>query len=237
VLKIYYLNRITAKSFKALPGMPPTEAVVDAAMQASNIYSVSETVLLRWMQHHYNKVNPMHPKTLSNFDADLQDSLVLASVIKSHYGGNSKNLKEMKPSVFNEDQVLHNARKLIDAIVEIGLTTHLTPQDLANPSARELLLFCVQLYQGLPHYVPKAKIEFPAVLGDLVTKNIELSNPSKNPISYWVKLDGSTDFSIEEDCVKIEPGTTVNFPIKFQSRISAPVSAKLIFTNKKEGNI
>jgi hypothetical protein len=103
VLKIYYLNRITAKSFKALPGMPPAEAVVDAAMQASNIYSVSETVLLRWMQHHYNKVNPMHPKTLSNFDADLQDSLVLASVIKSHYGGNSKNLKEMKPSVFNED--------------------------------------------------------------------------------------------------------------------------------------
>lgn len=85
--------------------------------------------------------------------------------------------------------------------------------------------------------MPKAKIEFPAVLGDLVTKNIELSNPSKNPISYWVKLDGSSDFSIEEDCVKIEPGTTVNFPIKFQSRISAAVSAKLIFTNKKEGNI
>jgi hypothetical protein len=55
----------------------------------------------------------------------------------------------------------------------------------------------VQLYQGLPHYIPKAVIEFPAVLGDLVTKNIELSNPSKNPISYFVKLDGCPDFSIE----------------------------------------
>ena len=52
------------------------------------------------------------------------------------------------------------------------------------------MLFCIQLYQSLPHYVPKASIEFPAVLGDLVTKNIELSNPSKNPISYWVKLIG-----------------------------------------------
>lgn len=70
-----------------------------------------------------------------------------------------------------------------------------------------------------------------------MTKNIELSNPSKNPISYWVKLDGSSDFSIEEDNVRIEPGTTVNFPIKFQSRISNPVSGKVIFTNKKEGNI
>jgi Calponin homology (CH) domain len=127
VLKIYYLNRVTPKSFKSIPGLPANETAVDAAMQASNIYSVSETVLLKWMQHHYNKVNPMHPKTLSNFDADMHDSLVFAAVIKSHYGSNSKNLKEMKPSVFNEEQVLHNAKKLIDAVHEIGLTTHLTP--------------------------------------------------------------------------------------------------------------
>lgn len=46
----------------------------------------------------------MHPKTLSNFDADLQDSLVFAALIKSHYGSNSsKNIKDMKASVFNED--------------------------------------------------------------------------------------------------------------------------------------
>lgn len=104
VLRIYYLNRVTGKSFKGLPGIPANEANVDAAMQQSNIYSVSETILLRWMQYHYNKVNPMHPKTLSNFDADLQDSLVFASLIKSHYGANSsKNIKDMKASVFNED--------------------------------------------------------------------------------------------------------------------------------------
>ena len=89
----------------------------------------------------------------------------------------------------------------------------------------------------MPHYIPKATIEFPAVLGDLVTKNIELSNPSKNPISYWVKMDGSSDFMIEDDSVRIEPGQTVNFPIKFQSRISNTVHGKVIFTNKKEGNI
>lgn len=37
--------------------------------------------------------------------------------------------------------------------------------------------------------------------------------------------------------MRIEPGTTVNFPIKFQSRISNPVHGKVIFTNKKEGNV
>jgi len=104
VLRIYYLNRVTAKSFKALPGMPGSESNVDPAMQTSNIYSVSETVLLKWMQYHYNKMNPMHPKILSNFDADLQDGQVFAALIKSHYGVNSsKNLKEMRASVFNEE--------------------------------------------------------------------------------------------------------------------------------------
>jgi hypothetical protein len=238
VLRIYYLNRITAKSFKGLPGVPANEGTVDASMQQSNIYSVSETILLKWLQFHYNKVNPLHSKTISNFDADLQDSQVFAALIKSHYGANaSKNIKDMKTSVFNEEQVLANAKKLIDAVHEIGLSTHLSPQDIANPSARELLLFVIQLYQGLPHYIPKAQIEFPAVLGDLVTKNIELSNPSKNPISYWVKLDGSSDFQIDDDSVRIEPGQTVNFPVKFQSRISNTVQGKVIFTNKKEGNI
>jgi hypothetical protein len=54
------------------------------------------------MQYHYNKVNPTHPKQITNFDADLHDGLVIAALIKSHYG-NSKNVKEMKPSVFNEE--------------------------------------------------------------------------------------------------------------------------------------
>lgn len=47
------------------------------------------------MSYHYNKINPMHPKTITNFDADLHDGLVIAALIKSHYG-NSKSVKEMK---------------------------------------------------------------------------------------------------------------------------------------------
>lgn len=186
VLKIYYLNRVTPKSFKNLPGMPASEATVEPAMQNSNLYSVPETILLKWMQYHYNKINPMLPKRLSNFDADLQDGRVFTALIQSHYG-NVKNLKDIKTSCYNDDHLLFNAKRVIEAIHEIGLNTHILPQDISNPSSRELLLFCVQLYQSLPHYIPKAQIEFPATLGDMVTKNIELSNPSKNPISYWVQ--------------------------------------------------
>ena len=236
VLKIYYLNRVTPKSFKNLPGVPPTETGIEPNMTKSNIYSVPEAILLKWMTHHYCRVNQMHPKIITNFDVDLQDGLVFASLIRSHYG-NAQALQELKVSVQHVEQVRFNAKCIIEAVHEIGLQTHLTPNDIVRPSARELLLFCVQLYQGLPHYIAKAQIEFPAVLGDMVTKNIELSNPSKNPISYWVKLDGCPDFSIEADSVRIEPGAQLNFPIKFQSRISQQVSGKVIFTNKKEGNV
>lgn len=61
---------------------------------------------------------------------------------------------------------------------------------------------------------------FKCTLGSVVMKTITLSNTTKEPILYFVKLEGSTDFSIEEDQVKIEPGSKYNYNIKFTSRIS-----------------
>ena len=44
-------------------------------MQNSNLYSLPETILLKWMQYHYNsysqKTGLLHYKKLTNFDADL----------------------------------------------------------------------------------------------------------------------------------------------------------------------
>jgi len=114
-------------------------------MTKSNVYSVPETILLKWMTLHYCKINTTHPKTITNFDADLQDGLVFAALIKSHYG-NAQALQDMRVGVQYEDQVTSNAKRIIDAVHEIGLQTHLTPNDIVHPSARELLLFCVQLY-------------------------------------------------------------------------------------------
>ena len=108
VLKIYYLNRVTPKSFKALPDMPAIETNVDQAMQTSNLYSIPETILLKWMQFHHNKINPLHPKRITNFDADLQDGTVFGALIQSHYGP-TKALKDLKFQCFNEEQVTFNA--------------------------------------------------------------------------------------------------------------------------------
>ena len=69
VLRIYYLNRISPKNFKSLPGVSVSYSIVEVPMIKNNIYSVSETILLKWMSFHYNVVNQMHLKTLTNIDA------------------------------------------------------------------------------------------------------------------------------------------------------------------------
>lgn len=42
--------------------------------------------------------------------------------------------------------------------------------------------------------MPKTEVEFRANLGSVVSKSIELKNPSSKPIKYEVTLEGSTDF-------------------------------------------
>ena len=237
VLRIYFLNRVTPKNFKTLPGVPISESTVDQPMSKSNIYSVSESILLKWMNYHYNQVNPMHPRAIYNFDDHLRDSTVFAALIRSHYG-DAAALKDFRNLAVDNSHFIHNANCIVRAIAQIGISTHIKPEDIYEPSARELLVFCTQLYQTLPHYIPKAVIEFPAVLGDLVTKNIELSNPSKTTISYRVELlPARSDFSVEQNEVRIEPGQSIPFPVRFKSRISKQVRGKVIFTDKKEGNV
>ena len=55
-------------------------------MTQSNLYSVSETILLKWLTAHYRNMFPLEAKTITNFDLDLQDGVVLATVIRSHCG-------------------------------------------------------------------------------------------------------------------------------------------------------
>ena len=73
VFKIYLLNRVNAKSFRALAGMEASASSVDHNMSHSNIFTLSENILLKWMSHHYAKKNILTPKRCVNFDSDLAD--------------------------------------------------------------------------------------------------------------------------------------------------------------------
>ncbi|EGR31281.1 hypothetical protein IMG5_114390, partial [Ichthyophthirius multifiliis] len=136
----------------------------------------------------------------------------------------------------NDEDFLHNCEKLQNILQDIKLSTQFNAVELAIPSAREILLFIIQLSQTLPYYIPKQQpIIFSCVLGEEIAKIIEINNPTLKPISYWVSLEGSEDFKLDsEDNFRIESKGTFKYRVKFYSRVSNVQTARIAFTNKKE---
>ena len=98
-----------------------------------------------------------------------------------------KNILNLKQNCQSEDDYRYNAEKIVACLQEIGLQTPFTAADISKPSQRAMLLFLIQLYNTLPHYIPKGgPVVFSCVLGEEVIKTIELRNDTRKPVSYWV---------------------------------------------------
>lgn len=69
--------------------------------------------------------------------------------------------------------------------------------------------------------IPKTEVEFRANLGAVVSKSIELKNPSQKAISYDVTLEGSSDFRAKGSEVNIWQGA--DFVVSFVYAIAAPL--------------
>ena len=233
IIRMFLLNRVTPKSFKSLPGIDAEASNVEPWMTSSNLFSTSESILLKWLSFHYTKMHQLLKKPIKNFDEDLMDGTVYAAVMQSHHGP-IKALVNLKLVCNTEELRMFNCEKVIAGLNEIGMTTHFTAQDLARPSAREMVLFCLQLYQGLPHYIPKCKIVFSCPLKESIEKKVELSNNSTRPVNYWVRKEGSSDFIIDQTgYIVLPPKGNLQFPVLFQSRVTMPVQkAILSFTNR-----
>lgn len=225
---------------KSLPGIPAEKLIFpDYYLDGSNFLSTNEGILLRWLEINTELIYPKYYKRITNISQDLKSGLMYSACIQNYVGANSaKYLANFKPSPTLDEELKINAEKILNALKEIWLQTHFTNKDLVISSSRENMLFIIHLLHTLPHYIPKAApIIFSCVLGEEIIKNIELTNPTNKTISYWVKLEGSHDFSIEKENVKLEPGSApLKFRVKFTSRVSALQTGRITFTNKKESN-
>lgn len=232
LIKVYYLSRISVKSFRK---QFSNEKLPNFYLEDSNLYSVNEALILRWIEL-YQK----DPKLrITNLDRDLRNSHYISSIIQGYINTPSiRSILNLKPECENPDDLLYNAEKVLQALSFIGLETHYQAKSLASPSARENLLFLIHIYESLLHYIPKEDpIIFSCILGEEVIKDIELKNPTKKTITFWVKYEGNKDFTINEDTVKIEPLGKVFYRVKFISRIFEQVTGRITFFNKRESNI
>lgn len=63
---------------------------------------------------------------------------------------------------------------------------------------------------------------------------IDIRNPSSKNVHYWIKLEGSKDFTFEEkESIVIEPKSIYPFKVDFNSRISSDQTAYISFFTKQ----
>jgi hypothetical protein len=236
-IRTFVANRVTLRFFRQLPGIAESGGSAqpsDSTLAASNVYSVPESILLNWLTFHHKKLYPREDLRVANFSTDLRSGRVLAAVLLSH-APQLKNLVMVHMATSDKRTTWEsNAKEVIAALTELGFDLVPTIADLTEPNARSMMLFVLYLIQQLPSYVPKSTIEFSCRLNESVLKNIELSNPSAKPIQYTIKRDGSEDFHLKGTSVRIEPRSTVLFPIEFRSRFSHTSEAVIMFISKKD---
>jgi len=71
---------------------------------------------------------------------------------------------------------------VVKFIAELGLPFEVKAEELTDPDPKEMLVFALYLYQTLPQFVPKTKIEFACKLGESVVSSGLLATPGLAPV-------------------------------------------------------
>jgi hypothetical protein len=236
ILKVYYECRITPKGFKAMKELPSDKQLLpEIYMEPNVIYSQAELIVLRWLELAVEKKFPAVSKSRHiNFDVDLKTGIGIGSLIMYYIDSPIRKVMSLRPMINSIEDMKFNWERIKQTLKEYGISP---PPDLfeQEPSAREMVVYLLYLFQVLPYFIPRATLEFPVMLKGTCVRNIMLNNPSKKKICYSVKLDSiNDDYSIEKNIVDIEPGATVPFAVKYFARISKVNRARITFRNKKE---
>ncbi|MXQ98946.1 hypothetical protein E5288_WYG015975 [Bos mutus] len=254
IYKVLVLSRIVPYSINNLPPVyMQNSPKVNAYFASSNIYSDPERILLSWMNTNYE--NARHviwkncqkgvippEKWIVNFDKDLLDGLVFATVlgaycpflIESHF-------INMYTQPKSSEQYLHNCLIVVNVLHEIGFDMDIQATDICDPNPILMLMFCVYMYERLPTYLPKKVVPFHCTLHDTVFREIQLKNPSVKRLVYSATIVGrdASDFSLSQagNTVTISAKNQITITLKFTSRFLHPAEASLLLISRPKNGI
>lgn len=237
ILKLYFVNKINLQKLKAIPLFAEPAKKLPTGAEQSTIFSVSEQVLLRWVELCFEKVRDMKLR-ISPLNQMFQRGLPYASLVHLYTSNSWKPMRKMKDVIVDRNEIFENMIIVKETFADMNL--HYVPEfeELVAIEPRESIMLLTYLFNILPNYLPKDTIVFECKVGDTVSKKVTLNNPHLSLLTYTVKLDAGEDFSIKESQIKIEPkGPPQEVVITFTGRISKPLSGKLIFKPKKEGDL
>ena len=107
----------------------------DPLLSGSNVMSVPELVLARWLEWHHNQVMAGLPRRVVDFSKDLQDGVILAAVILRHAPHLADaELAAIKLQPLTYSDMLHNLELCIAALRAPDLEPPFQPSALLQPS-------------------------------------------------------------------------------------------------------
>ena len=261
IIRIFGLAKIQWRHFSSQALTPQMKQVADTedwsnmkqhpSTVGSNVYSVGESLLLKWLTVHrqaiYDPVDDLLPPgkagpdtRILNFGADLMDGKALAAALQCFAPPLERRFDHTVEGGFRlhpeeREDYEHNLSIVLNAMKAIGLNTPFTPRDMLEFNQRDMLLFVMNLYMNLPAFIPKTTVKFKGHLHQEITKTIELKNPSKHVVDYDVHLWGSDEFKIKESRVRIEPQAVAYFTVAISPHFKRPVRARLTFLSQRFG--
>ena len=178
---------------------------------------------------------------ISNFESDVRDCKAFVATLISYIPSLAPRFDPTKDNGFVMQATTaldleRNAGMLLDALKEYGMDVRWNPRDIHDFSGRDFLLFTAFLYNTLPQYVPKTTVKFKGKLLEKISKQIELTNPTKHAIDYSVTLDGSEEFKIPETKLHLEPKASGMFTIQVTPRFSKKVEGRVMFLSSRSGS-
>ncbi|KAI4554281.1 hypothetical protein MJG53_019580 [Ovis ammon polii x Ovis aries] len=254
IYKVLVLSRIVPYSISNLPPVyMQNSPKVNAYFASSNIYSDPERILLSWMNTNYENTRHVIWKNcqkgvipperwIVNFDKDLLDGLVFATVlgaycpflIESHF-------INMYTQPKSSEQYLHNCLIVVNVLREIGFDMDIQATDICDPNPIQMLMFCVYMYERLPTCLPKKVVPFHCTLHDTVFREIQLKNPSLKSLVYSATIVGrdASDFSLSQagNTVTISAKNQITITLKFTSRFLHPAEASLLLISRPKNGI
>ncbi|XP_074645875.1 cilia and flagella-associated protein 47-like isoform X2 [Tubulanus polymorphus] len=255
LLKTLVFSKVTPRQFKSvqLPerGTGSSMTAINPDPLCSNVYSVSERILLSWLNHVYEQFRERiwdrcekggvpPSRWIVNFDYDLLDGLVIGAVLGAHCPFLIRShLQDMYTHPNTAEQCLHNALKVVNALRHIGIEYDIQGIDITDPNPIALMLLCVHLYQRMPQYLSKNTIEFTGALHTACMRQVRLSNPSNKPLVYHSMIAGrdAEDFRIPKGHeITISPRGNLNLSVEFTSRFLRPAEAVMLLTGRRIGS-
>lgn len=222
------------------PKIPPE-------FQPSNVYSSAEALIMAWTAFHLQKGARLSAENqvgggtqfqtavirrVTDFDAELSDLYGLLHIIYSHLPDLAKEKGPLASysAADTEHSKEAHFKRLKQALKAMQLDFDVDADELTG-SSRCFLILLMHLFLNLPSFLPKATVEFKGCLGSgkPIIKAIELRNPSQKRVTYRVSIDGSSDFSVPDTQISLDPMSAMDVLVHCNPRFTTPAKAVLTF--------